>query len=82
MWCPRGAWVLACAAACRDDWEEAAELVGAAAGTLMDDTAGFFHLSMVRDQMVRPHLDAEVFAAATARGARSDVPALLAAHGV
>ena len=45
---------LACAAACRDDWEEAAELVGAPAGTLLDDTAGFFHLSLVRDQMVRP----------------------------
>ena len=73
---------LACAAACRDDWEEAAELVGAAAGTLLDDTAGFFHLSLVRDQMVRPRLDPKAFAAATARGAQSDVPAILAAHGV
>ncbi|GAA2151756.1 hypothetical protein GCM10009844_34370 [Nocardioides koreensis] len=73
---------LACAAACRDDWEEAAELVGAAAGTLLDDTAGFFHLSLVRDQMVRPRLDPEAFAAATARGAQSDVRAILAAHGV
>jgi hypothetical protein len=73
---------LACAAACRDDWEEAAELVGAAAGTLLDDTAGFFHLSLVRDQMVRPRLDPEAFAAATARGAQSDLRAILAAHGV
>ncbi|MFC4785040.1 AfsR/SARP family transcriptional regulator [Nocardioides sp. MAHUQ-72] len=73
---------LACAAARRDDWEEAAELVGAAAGRLMDDTAGFFHLMLVRDQMVRPRLDPEVFAAATARGARSDVAAILAAHGL
>lgn len=73
---------LACAAACRDDWEEAAELLGAAAGPLLDDTAGFFHLSLVRDQMVRPRLDPGTFAAATARGARGDLRAILAAHGV
>ena len=73
---------LACAAAYRDEWERAAELVGAAAGTLLNDTAGFIHLTLVRDQMVRPQLDPEVFAAALARGAALDLAAVLDDHGV
>jgi hypothetical protein len=68
---------LACAAACREEWELAAELTGAVAGTLLHDTAGFIQLTLVRDQMVRPWLDAEVFAAAYARGADLDVATAL-----
>ncbi len=68
---------LACAAACRDDWELAAELAGAVAGTLIHDTAGFIHLTLVRDQMVRPHLDPQVFGTAYARGADLDVSTAL-----
>ena len=73
---------LAYAAACADEWERAAELLGAVAGDLLHDTAGFIHLALVRDQLVRPHLEAEVFATATARGAELDVPALLRESGL
>lgn len=73
---------LAYAAACADEWERAAELLSAVAGDLLHDTAGFIHLALVRDQLVRPHLEPEAFAAATARGAELDVPALLRESGL
>jgi len=73
---------LAYAAACHDDWERAAELLGAVADVLLHDTAGFIHLALVRDQLVRPHLEPEAFAAATARGRELDVGAVLAEHGL
>lgn len=68
---------LAYAAACHDDWERAAELLGAIEGALFHDTASFIHHAMLRDQVVRPRLDAEVFAAAAARGLDLEVTAVL-----
>ena len=41
---------------------------------MLHDTAGFIHLVLVRDQLVRPMLDPEAFKAARARGAGRDVP--------
>ena len=73
---------LACAAATRGEWEQAAELIGAVADTMLHDTAGFIHLVLVRDQLVRPRLDRDAFKAARVRGARRDVPAILAEHGL
>ena len=63
-------WVLALgyAAACRDEWEQAAELLGAAEGALQRDTASFIHHALLREQLVRPRLDPDAFAAVTARG--------------
>ncbi|HEX6151105.1 ATP-binding protein [Nocardioides sp.] len=73
---------LACAAASRGEWEEAAELIGAVADTMLHDTAGYIHLILVRDQMVRPQLDPQVFKAARTRGAERDAATILAEHGV
>jgi predicted ATPase/DNA-binding SARP family transcriptional activator len=70
------------AAACNDQWETAAELVGAAAGSLQRDTAGFIHHVLVREQLVRPRLEPEVFAAAVARGEGLDLGVLLEKHGL
>ena len=56
------------AAACRDDWERAAEMLGAARGPLTRDTAGFIHHALLREQLVQPRLEPQVFAAATKRG--------------
>jgi predicted ATPase/DNA-binding SARP family transcriptional activator len=70
------------AAACRDDWTRAAELVAAAGGALFSDTAGFVHHALIRDRLVRPRLDPGEFAAATARGEALSLPELLAGHGV
>ncbi|MGY1603539.1 ATP-binding protein [Geodermatophilus sp. SYSU D00815] len=70
------------AAACRDDWTAAAELVSAAGGSLFSDTAGFFHHVVLRDRLVRPRLTAQDFAAASARGAGLDLADVLAAHEV
>ena len=70
------------AAACRDAWEEAAELLGAAGQVLLHDTAGFIHQALLREQLVAPRLDPEVLRAATARGRRKPVDALLREHGL
>jgi predicted ATPase/DNA-binding SARP family transcriptional activator len=64
---------LAYAAACREQWEEAAELLGAAARPLRRDTAGYIHHALLRERLVRPRLPAQVFAAATSRGAGLDL---------
>ena len=72
---------LAYAAACRDEWERAAELLGAAAG-LQRDTAGFLHLVLLRDRLVRPRLDPDVFGSATARGQGLVLEEVLAEHGL
>ena len=73
---------LAYAAACADEWERAAELLGAGASTLLHDTAGFIHLALVREQLVRPHLDPAAFAAASALGQELDMGAVLAENGL
>ena len=73
---------LACAAASRGEWEESAELIGVVADTMLHDTAGFIHLVLVRDQLVRPMLDRETFKAARVRGIGRDAPAILAEHGL
>jgi hypothetical protein len=73
---------LACAAAFDGEWEDAAELIGVVADTMLHDTAGFIHLVLVRDQLVRPMLDHETFKAARARGVGRDVGAILAEHGL
>jgi predicted ATPase/DNA-binding SARP family transcriptional activator len=65
------------AAACRGEWERAAELLGATATTLRRDTAGFIHHILVRDQLVAPHLPEEAYAAATSRGELLDLRALV-----
>ena len=70
------------AAACRDDWEEAAELLGAAGGVLLHDTAGFIHHALLRGQLVAPRLAPEVLGVATGRGARLAVETLLREHGL
>lgn len=73
---------LAYAAACGDRWEDAAELLGAVSEALFRDTASFLHLALLRDRLVRPHLDAAAFEAATGRGAGRDLTAILDRHGV
>ena len=70
------------AAACRDDWERAAELLGAAARELQRDTAGFLHHALLREQLVRPRLAPEVFDAATARGKGLRLEVVLDEHGL
>jgi predicted ATPase/DNA-binding SARP family transcriptional activator len=64
-------------AACHDEWERAAELVGAADGSLRHDTAGYIHHVLLREQLVRPRLEPEVFREATQRGRKTDVDDLL-----
>ncbi|MGZ8736822.1 MAG: ATP-binding protein [Nocardioides sp.] len=66
------------AAACRDDWERAAELLGAAADELLRDTAGFIHHALLGEQLVRPRLEPDAFTAATARGRQLPLADLLA----
>jgi predicted ATPase/DNA-binding SARP family transcriptional activator len=73
---------LACAAAFDGQWEGAAELIGVVADTMLHDTAGFIHLVLVRDQLVRPMLDHATFKSALTRGVGRDVPAILAEHGL
>ncbi|HSE08736.1 MAG TPA: AAA family ATPase [Nocardioidaceae bacterium] len=70
------------AAACHDDWEQAAELLAAAGGSLLRDTASFVHHALLRDQLVRPRLDPDVFAAATSRGEALSLDKILAEHGL
>ncbi len=65
------------AAACRDDWEAAAELLGAAAPALRRDTAGFIQHALLSEQLLRPHLPAPAYAAATARGAALPLESLV-----
>ena len=70
------------AAACRDQWEQAAELLGAARGELLDDTASFIHHALLREQLVQPRLEPEVFTAATTRGEALALDVLLDEHGL
>ncbi len=81
---PRADCVLALgyAAACRDQWEQAAELLGAARRPLLRDTAGFIHHALLREQLVQPRLEPEVFTAATARGEGLALDVLLEQHSV
>ncbi len=73
---------VAIAAAGRGEWEDAAELIGVVADTMLHDTAGYLHLVLVRDQLVRPQLDPQVFNAARARGAVRDAARVLTEHGL
>jgi hypothetical protein len=73
---------LAYDAACHDEWERAAELVGAADTALRYDTASFIHHALLREQLVRPRLEPEVFSEATARGRKADLGDLLDEHGL
>jgi predicted ATPase/DNA-binding SARP family transcriptional activator len=68
---------LAYDAACHDEWERAAELVGAADTALRYDTASFIHHALLREQLVRPRLEPEVFRGATERGRTTDLDKLL-----
>ena len=73
---------LAYAAACREEWEHAAELAGAAGAALTRDTAGFLHHVLIRDQLVRPRLQPGTFESALARGAALDLRVVLEKHGL
>ncbi len=73
---------LAYAAACRDAWEEAAELVGVAVEALLHDTAGFIHHALLREQLVRPVHEPDVFAEATMRGQAMALDDVLDEHGL
>jgi predicted ATPase/DNA-binding SARP family transcriptional activator len=73
---------LAYDAACHDEWERAAELVGAAGTALRYDTASFIHHALLREQLVRPRLEPGMFAEATARGRKADLGDLLDEHGL
>ncbi|MGE0141123.1 MAG: hypothetical protein AB7R77_25250, partial [Ilumatobacteraceae bacterium] len=73
---------LAYAAACRDDWEGAAELVGATEGALLHDTAGYFHQAIVRDRLVRPRLAPDTYAECVARGRRLALHQIVSDHGL
>jgi predicted ATPase/DNA-binding SARP family transcriptional activator len=53
---------LAYAAACRDDWERAAQLLGVIHGALLPDTAGYIHQEVLREQLVKPRMAPEAFA--------------------
>jgi hypothetical protein len=73
---------LAYDAACHDEWERAAELMGAAGTALRHDTASFIHHALMREQLVRPRLGSEVFDEATALGRKADLSELLDVHGL
>ena len=73
---------LAIAASAEGDWERAAELIGAVADVMLHDTAGYIHLVLVRDQLVRPRIDPHDFKAARVRGADLDPAEILAEYGL
>ena len=72
---------LAYAAACRDEWEEAAELLGATEGALLHDTASFIHQALLGEQLVKPRLG-ETYAEVAARGRRLSHAQVLADRGL
>jgi hypothetical protein len=69
-------------AACADDWERAAALLGAAAPALQRDTAGFIHHALLSEQLVRPHLEPDAFESAPARGRGLSLEHVLLEHGL
>jgi predicted ATPase/DNA-binding SARP family transcriptional activator len=69
-------------AACADDWEGAAEMLGAVEGALLHDTAGFLHHTLLREELVRPRLEPGAFARATTRGTEFDIAEVLREHGL
>jgi predicted ATPase len=69
--------VLAVAAAYAGDWDRAAELVGAVEDQLLHDTASFIHLGVVRDRLVRPHLEPAAMERCLAAGRRLSAHDLL-----
>ena len=74
--------LLAYAAACSNEWERAAELLGAAEGELLHDTAGFIHQSLLREQLVRPQLEPDRFKELLHRGRRLRLSAVLEEWGL
>jgi predicted ATPase/DNA-binding winged helix-turn-helix (wHTH) protein len=66
--------------ACRDRPVQAAELMGTCGGRFFHDTANFLHFLLMRDCVVRPMLDPETFAAATARGQERSLASVLSEH--
>jgi predicted ATPase/DNA-binding SARP family transcriptional activator len=73
---------LAYAAACRDEWEVAAELVGATQHVLLHHTASFIHLGLVGDQLIAPRLGQERYGELAARGRGLVLADVLADHGL
>ncbi len=65
---------------CAGEPVRAAELVGASGGASFHDTANFVHHLVVRDQVVRPRLNPDTFAAAMARGATWSIERVLLDH--
>jgi hypothetical protein len=49
---------------------------------MLHDTAGYIHLVLVRDQLVRPRIDPRAFKAARVRGAHLDPTQIVAEHGL
>ncbi|WP_167305962.1 ATP-binding protein [Nocardioides euryhalodurans] len=72
---------LAYAAACRDGWEEAAELLGATEGSLLHGTASFIHQALLGEQLVKPRLG-EAYAEVAARGRHLSHAQVLADRGL
>ena len=73
---------LAYAAACRDEWDEATRLVAATEGALLHDTAGYLHQILMRDQLVRPHLEPDQFDRHAAQGRHLVLAEILDRHGL
>jgi hypothetical protein len=69
-------------AACADEWERAAELLGAVRQALFGDTASFVSHAVLQERVVRPRLDPALFAAACARGEGQELTPILEAHGL
>lgn len=74
--------VLAYAAACGNEWERAAELLGATEGELLHDTAGFFHQALLREQLVKPQLEPDTFTELLHRGHRLRLSEVLDESGL
>jgi hypothetical protein len=72
---------LAYSAACGDDWERAAELVGTTEGALLHDTAGYIHQAIIRDRLARPRLDSDRYAELASRGRGLALADVLSEHG-
>ncbi|MBY5164377.1 ATP-binding protein [Salsipaludibacter albus] len=73
---------LAWSAARAGDAVGATELLGACEAELFHDTAGFVHLAVVREHVVRPSLDPADFARARTRGRERPLATILAEAGL
>jgi hypothetical protein len=73
---------LAYAAACCDEWETAAQLVGTTQHVLLHHTASFIHLALVGDQLIAPRVGRQRYAELTARGRELVLADVLHDHGL